>query len=82
MELRDYQQQAVAATYDYLRTRDDNPVIVCPTGAGKSHILAQICSDEVGVWSGRVLVVTHVKELIEQNAQKITGLMDGDFASG
>lgn len=73
--LRDYQKQAVLATYDYLRNKTGNPCIVCPTGAGKSHILAQICHDAIALWNGRVLVLTHVKELIEQNAAKTQSLI-------
>ena len=74
--LRYYQQDAVTAVYDFLRSRTDNPCIVCPTAAGKSHILAQICSDTVNLWSGRVLMLTHVKELVEQNVEKIRNLLD------
>ncbi len=75
--LRYYQQDAVLATYDFLQKRTDNPCIVCPTGAGKSHILAQICHDVVTRWSGRVLMLTHVKELVEQNAEKIKNMLGG-----
>ena len=34
MELRDYQQAAVEAVYGHLRGRDDNPLVVIPTGGG------------------------------------------------
>jgi len=33
--LRPYQQASIDALYDYFRTRDGNPLIVLPTGAGK-----------------------------------------------
>ena len=71
MELRPYQKEAVEAVYKHLRTRDDNPCVACPTGTGKSIIIAQIVSDAVQQWSGRVLILAHVKELLEQNADKI-----------
>ncbi|QDU39703.1 type I restriction enzyme EcoKI subunit R [Maioricimonas rarisocia] len=74
MILRPYQQQAVEAAYRYLREHDGNPVIVLPTGAGKSIVLAQIVRDAVTLWNGRVLLLTHVRELIEQNADKIRRL--------
>lgn len=51
--------------------RDDNPCVVIPTGGGKTHILAQVCKDAVTRWSGRVLVLAHVKELLEQAADKL-----------
>ncbi len=74
MQLRDYQQAAVQAVYDHLQRRNDNPVVVCPTGAGKSLLIAKIASDAVKLWQGRVLVLAHVKELLEQNADKIRKL--------
>ena len=74
MELRPYQQAAVDAVYKHLRERDDNPCVVCPTGCGKSIILAQIAKDAVEKWHGRVLILAHVKELLEQNADKIQKL--------
>lgn len=74
MKLRAYQQAAVDAVYDHLRRRDDNPVSVLPTGAGKSLVLAKIASDAVGKWNGRVLILAHVKELLEQNADKVRRL--------
>ena len=40
MKLRSYQQAAVDEVYEHLRSRDDNPVTVMPTGAGKSLVLA------------------------------------------
>jgi DNA repair protein RadD len=70
-ELRPYQIEAVEAVYEHLRTRDDNPCVVLPTGCGKSICVAQIVSDAVQKWSGRVLILAHVKELLEQNADKI-----------
>ena len=72
--LRPYQIAAVDAVYEHLRTRDDNPAIVLPTAAGKSWVIAQIVRDAVQKWNGRVLVLAHVKELLEQNADKIQQL--------
>ncbi|MDD5698381.1 MAG: DEAD/DEAH box helicase family protein [Victivallaceae bacterium] len=74
MKLRPYQKEAVEAVYEHLRTRDDNPCVVLPTGCGKSICVAQIVSDAVQKWSGRVLILAHVKELLEQNADKIRRL--------
>ena len=73
MELRDYQAEAVRACYDHLRTRDDNPCIVIPTGGGKTPVLAQICLDATTEWAGRVIVLAHVKELLEQAVKTLHG---------
>jgi DNA repair protein RadD len=74
MQLRPYQQAAVDAVYHHLRTRSDNPAVVLPTAAGKSWVIAQLVRDAVQQWGGRVLVLAHVKELLEQNADKIRRL--------
>lgn len=68
ISLRYYQEAAVANTYKFLQTRDGHPLIVIPTGGGKTPVIAQLCSDAVTLWNGRVLVLAHVKELLEQSA--------------
>ena len=86
MNLRPYQQAAVNAVYDHLRTKDNNPCVVLPTGTGKSVVIAQIVSDAVANWNGRVLILAHVKELLEQNAGKVKALCPdielGIFSAG
>ena len=59
MALREYQEQAVEAAL----TASRNPVIVLPTGAGKSWVIAGLCKR----LEGRVLVLAHRRELVEQN---------------
>jgi DNA repair protein RadD len=71
MTLRPYQTQAVDAVYEHLRMRDDNPCVVIPTGGGKTPVIARICSDAVTRWNGRVLILAHVKELLEQAKDKL-----------
>ena len=71
MELRPYQKEAVAAVYDYLRKRDDHPCVVIPTAGGKTPVMATICRDAVQQWGGRVLILAHVKELLEQAVEKL-----------
>ncbi len=65
-ELRDYQRQAVENTIQYFKKRRDPAVIVLPTGAGKSLVIAELAR----IARGRVLVLAHVKELVEQNHEK------------
>jgi len=71
VQLRPYQREAVDAVYAYLRTHDDNPVVVIPTAGGKTPVMATICKDAVTRWNGRVLILAHVKELLEQAADKL-----------
>ena len=41
---------------------------------GKSVVLGKIAGDAVKLWNGRVLILAHVKELLEQNANKVKSL--------
>ena len=70
--LRPYQQRAIDQLYEWLSNNEGNPCLVLPTGAGKSHIVAALCKDAVQKWPDtRILMLTHVKELIEQNSEKM-----------
>ena len=71
LTLRPYQQLAVEAVYQHLRAYDTNPVVVIPTGGGKTPVMATICRDAVQTWNGRVLVLAHVKELLQQSVDKL-----------
>ena len=64
--LRSYQQEAVDSTLTYFRKKRLPAVIVLPTGAGKSLVIAELAK----IAKGRVLVLAHVKELVEQNHLK------------
>ncbi len=71
-KLRAYQQQAIDDVMQWMSTHDGNPCAVLPTGAGKSHIVAAFCKQVLQEWpETRILMLTHVKELIEQNASKM-----------
>ncbi|WP_151994508.1 DEAD/DEAH box helicase [Buttiauxella massiliensis] len=78
--LRPYQQEAVDATLHYFRKNITPAVIVLPTGAGKSLVIAELAR----VARGRVLVLAHVKELVAQNHAKYCALgLEADiFAAG
>lgn len=65
-KLRDYQQEAVNNAVKYFRKRRDPAMIVLPTGAGKSLVIAELAR----IANGRVLILAHVKELVEQNYEK------------
>ncbi len=73
-DLRPYQSDAVKAVYDHLRDKDTNPCVVIPTAGGKSLCIAEVAKDAVVKWHGRVLILAHVKELVEQNAGKIKAI--------
>lgn len=79
-KLRPYQQEAVDATLKHFRKSDDSAVIVLPTGAGKSLVIAELAR----LARRKILVLTHVKELVEQNHAKYQsyGLTAGVFSAG
>jgi DNA repair protein RadD len=70
--LRPYQEAAINGLYEYWSTgRGDNPLIVAPTGAGKSAILGKIIMDAMSFPGTKVMVLTHVREILEQNAKAL-----------
>lgn len=71
MQLRPYQEAAVCAVYQFLRERAGNPCVVIPTGGGKTPVIARITHDAVMRWGGRVLILAHVKELLQQAVEKL-----------
>ncbi|SFM32427.1 DEAD/DEAH box helicase [Marinobacter zhejiangensis] len=79
-KLRPYQQEAVDATLNHFRKSDESAVIVLPTGAGKSLVIAELAR----LARRKILVLTHVKELVEQNHAKYQsyGLTGGVFSAG
>ena len=71
--LRDYQTRTLDQLYAWFEAGNQgNPCLVLPTGSGKSHIVAALCKDALQNWpETRILMLTHVRELIEQNAEKM-----------
>jgi DNA repair protein RadD len=77
-----YQEEAVDGLFDYFAnhggTGNDgrpitaNPVICLPTGTGKSLVIGLFLMRAFGLYPRtRAMVLTHVKELISQNASKL-----------
>ena len=78
--LRPYQNDAVNAVLRHFKRKVDPAVLVLPTGAGKSLVIAELAR----IAKGRVLVLAHVKELVEQNHAKYEsyGLQAGIYSAG
>lgn len=74
--LRDYQQRAIDELFAWFANGGEgNPLMVLPTAAGKSIILAAIIKTIFDQWPGqRVLMLTHVGELILQNYEKLLSI--------
>jgi DNA repair protein RadD len=73
--LRPYQDEAVQAIYSYFADNTGNCLIVLPTGSGKSVVLAEFIRSAIEQYPDtRILVLSHVAELLVQNAEKIKAL--------
>jgi len=74
--LRDYQNRAVQSIFDYFEEGNKgNPVIALPTGTGKSIVIAGFIQRVLNMWGNqRFLVMSHVKEILEQDYNKIHAL--------
>lgn len=76
MQLRPYQRAALEALWRYFEEKSGNPLLVVPTGGGKSWIQAAFIRGVLERYpSERFLCLSHVKELIAQNAEKLEALL-------
>lgn len=69
---RDYQLHAHDALWDYFNTNEGDPLVLMPTGTGKSILPAMFIQSAFALYPGsRVMLATHVETLIEQNFDKL-----------
>lgn len=76
IQLRDYQSEAIESLMHYFESEKGKaPIVVAPTGSGKSLIIAdfckRVCTETPNV---RIMIVTDVKELIAQNEKELKAL--------
>lgn len=75
IELRPYQGQALTDLWNWFGDNTGSPLIVLPTGAGKSLVMAEWIRLMFDVDpDARVLIVTHVRELVAQNYAELIGV--------
>lgn len=87
IRLRPYQKEAIKSPFDFWKENPDgHPVIGAPTGAGKSFIIAGIIERTLRKWRGvHILVISHSKEIVEQDAKAIETLTNrkvGVYSAG
>lgn len=86
IKLRDYQQEAVNSLPAYFSKKSGNPLIAMPTGTGKSVVIAGFLQYVFQYPDQKVIIATHVKELIQQNYDKLIALWPqapaGIYSSG
>lgn len=72
LELRPYQRACVDALFAWVGRHDGNPLLVIPTGGGKSLTMATIIGEALAnAPEARALVLAHRKELIQQNTRAV-----------
>jgi DNA repair protein RadD len=72
MDYRWYQDAAIESVFGYFGHKQGNPIIALPTGTGKSIVIAGFVRKVLELYSKqRILIATHVKELIEQNHARL-----------
>lgn len=71
---RDYQSEAVSSIFQFfMKHEEGNPIVAMPTGTGKSIVIAEFLRVIYETYSTqKVMVLTHVKELISQNHEKLS----------
>ena len=75
LTLRPYQQAAIDGIYEYFERATGNPNVVIPTAGGKSLVMARFIEGVLKPFPDqRILIVTHVRELIEQNHAELMRL--------
>ena len=77
LTLRPYQQEAVDAVQAAVSRGIRRPMVVCPTGTGKTIIFASLIARR----GGSALVLAHRDELLRQAAEKIA-IADPTLALG
>lgn len=82
-DLRPYQADAVAALRESMRMGSRAPVLVAPTGSGKTHMARAVVSGAVSKGK-RVLFLAPRRELIYQTSEKLAdaGIMHGIMMAG
>ena len=71
-----YQREAVNSVFEYFQAgKTGNPIVALPTGTGKSVVIGIFVKECLQHWPAtKILMLTHRKELIEQNAAKLLSL--------
>jgi DNA repair protein RadD len=75
LHLRPYQRAAIEAIYAYFTVEIGHPLVVIPTAGGKSLVMAAFIKEVLTQWPDeRIIILTHVRELISQNFAELIRL--------
>lgn len=84
LKLHWFQEAAISALWKCWREAPHcSPLIVAPTGSGKSVMIASIIAQIREKNPARTfLIVTHTKEIVRQNAEQLRGLLETEEPIG
>lgn len=88
MQLRPYQQASIDNLYAWWAAKpavSEAPLVVLPTGAGKSVVIAELVRLLFDTWPDqhpRTVVLVPSKELAEQNGEKLRALLPSRLSVG
>lgn len=75
MKPHDYQLEAVNSVFRYFGSNTGNPLVVMPTATGKSVVIGEFLRQVFASYPHqKILVLTHVKELVGQNCKRLKQL--------
>jgi DNA repair protein RadD len=76
---RPYQAEAAQALYNSVQEcKDNHPIAAIPTGAGKTMVMCDFINTHLSEWPrDRILVLSHVAEILEQNLNSLEEHFDG-----
>lgn len=76
IQLRDYQIEAINSIYAYWNDKKGvNPIVSACVGAGKSLLISKLIKDVLDYdKNSKVLILTHLAELLEQNSEELKRL--------
>jgi len=77
LKLRDYQREAIAAVQSEWSKGIVRTAVVLPTGLGKTVIFSHLAVDDAVAHGGRVLVLVHRDELVQQALDKLHSVDPG-----
>lgn len=80
LKLRYYQKNAYNDFFNYTANNwGKNPIVVLPTGSGKSILMAYIVNHMLEYKDTRVLLLTHQRQLISQNVLELRDNFENDL---
>ena len=81
MEARWYQDEGHEALFERVQVEGVNPLAAVPTGAGKTHMISLLIEKHSAAYPDRkIIVLSHVREILKQNHKSLTKYLGRDIA--